>query len=275
MPFPIVLAHGIARFDVLGKTFSQWDNSEDPSLDSLHYFKGIRTMLRQNGFDAWHSSVSWAGSLQDRAEQLRGNVLNVLSRTNQKKVNIIAHSMGGLDARRMLFTDRNQGRIHERVAALVTISTPHNGSPAADWTLAHLPKAVPLLGKLGIDASGFKNLTTFDCAKFNNDPEVQHFEAASGVEVKTYSGKSGLLSTLTILKPFYELIRRHEGSNDGLVSVASAMFRGQPHVEVWEQMDHLNELGWWDIDQTTTGQTPHELLRSIHARYLRIAGGLP
>jgi triacylglycerol lipase len=46
------------------------------------------------------------------------------------KVNLIAHSMGGLDSRAMI----NRGYI-ARVASLVTISTPHRGSAVADMAL--------------------------------------------------------------------------------------------------------------------------------------------
>lgn len=46
------------------------------------------------------------------------------------KVNLIAHSMGGLDSRVLL----NGGYI-DRIGALITLSTPHRGSAIADMTL--------------------------------------------------------------------------------------------------------------------------------------------
>ena len=107
MTFPIILAHGVCRFDVLINDVLQLDNNDDPKLDRLHYFRGIRTMLKAKGFCVYHSKVSWAADVKTRAEDLRINIEAVLQKEKAKKVNIIAHSMGGLDSRHMMFNGRN------------------------------------------------------------------------------------------------------------------------------------------------------------------------
>jgi triacylglycerol lipase len=275
MTFPIVLAHGIARFDALGDQILHLDNTPDPHLDCLHYFKCIRTMLGSHGFNVWHSSVPWAAGVQTRAEQLRLNVLDILKKTGAEKVSIIAHSMGGLDTRHMMFNDRNTGRIHEKIAALVTISTPHEGSPASDWMLENLPEVPQILKKLGIAAEGLRDLTSAECSKFNNDPQVQAFENGLAVNVTTYAGQSNLLSTIGVLKPFYMLIKQQQGPNDGLVSLQGAKWRKRDHQGVWNSTDHLNELGHWDLDQIAAGESQDELLARIHRNYLGIAQSLP
>jgi len=275
MTFPIVLAHGIARFDALGDRILHLDNTPDPKLDCLHYFKCIRTMLNGHGFNAWHSNVPWAAGVSARAEQLRLNVLDILNKTKAEKVNIIAHSMGGLDARHMMFKDRNTGRIHETIASLVTISTPHEGSPAPDWILENLPEVPHILKDLGIAAEGLRDLTTAECAKFNNDHQVIAFENSLADRVSTYAGQSNLLSTLGVLKPFYMLIKQHQGPNDGLVSVQGAKWRKRDHKGVWNHTDHLNELGHWDFDQITSGESQENLLARIKNNYLAIAQSLP
>jgi triacylglycerol esterase/lipase EstA (alpha/beta hydrolase family) len=129
---PIVLAHGIARFDVLVDMLLDVDN--DDELDHKHYFKGIRTHLRSNGFDVWHTQVDWAGSVTKRSSDLKRAVEALLQTTGAEKIHIIAHSMGGLDSRHMLFDNRNNG-FHRKVASVTTISTPHRGSPVADFIL--------------------------------------------------------------------------------------------------------------------------------------------
>ena len=130
--YPIVLAHGIARFDVLVDMLLDVDN--DHNLDHKHYFKGIRTHLKSQGFDVWHTQVDWAGSVTKRSSDLKRAVEGVLRATGAEKIHIIAHSMGGLDARHMLFDSRNNG-FHRKVASVTTISTPHRGSPVADFIL--------------------------------------------------------------------------------------------------------------------------------------------
>ena len=87
--------------------------------------------------------------------------------------------------------------------------------------------------------------------------------------------QSTLSSTLGILKPFHMLLDQQEGPNDGLVSVKAAMWRGQPHRRIWEDTDHLNELGHWDFDQITVGEMQGHLLARIHENYLSIAQALP
>ena len=41
MTYPIILAHGITRFDVVTNRLLNAGNSNNPILDNLHYFKGI------------------------------------------------------------------------------------------------------------------------------------------------------------------------------------------------------------------------------------------
>jgi triacylglycerol lipase len=271
MAFPIILAHGIARFDFLGNKILHLDNSDDPQLDCAHYFKCIRTMLRHNGFNVWHSKVPFSAGVEVRSAALRDEVLKILKATGAPKVNIIAHSMGGLDARHMMFNDRNAGKIHEKIATLNTISTPHGGSPFAEWAIKHLPHLVSTLADLGLDAEGLKDCGTSACLKFNRDPEVIKFEAASGVPINTFAGASNFADVLFLLKPAFGIIDMAEGENDGLVSVESAKWNGKPHVAVWKATDHLNELGWWDPDQIADFESEGSLLRRIHANYISIA----
>src|SRR4030095_11696645 len=72
---PIVLVHGIARFDILTKALEQELNLPENHLtDQLEYFKGIKGTLEAHGFTVSHPNQSFAGSLDLRAEQLRDRV---------------------------------------------------------------------------------------------------------------------------------------------------------------------------------------------------------
>ncbi len=277
MTYPIILAHGVCRFDILWNEALQTDNSDDPKLDKLHYFKGIRTMLKKKGYVAYHSMASWAADVDTRAEDLRRNVRKILDETGAKMVNIIAHSMGGLDSRHMLFNDRNDGKIHNRVASLVTISTPHHGTSFADWGLKNLPRLIPVAKKLGLNLDALKDLRTDACRKFNENPEVQEFETAceSGIKFLTYAGRQSFLGVFDVLKvPFY-VIEKKEGENDGLVPVVSAKWKDEYFQGIIDNADHLNELGWWDSAQFLTGESEDELLGRIHGIYAEIAEKLP
>ena len=277
MTYPIVLAHGVCRFDILLNEPLNLDNNDDPNLDKLHYFKGIRTMLKQQGYTVYHSKVSWGAGVERRAADLKENVLTILQATGAQKVNIIAHSMGGLDTRHMLFRDRNEGKIHERVASLTTISTPHEGSPFADWGLDNLPLIPAVIQKLGLDVAALKDLRTDACKAFNARPDVAEFETAcrESIRFQTYAGKQEFWGIFNALKLPFHIIDKREGENDGLVSVSSAKWRDEFFRGTIDKTDHLNELGWWDPDQFLTGESPDELLARIHRLYLEIASELP
>jgi triacylglycerol lipase len=277
MTYPIVLAHGVCRFDVLWNQFLRADDNDDPRIDKLHYFKGIRTMLLANGYRAYHSRVAWAADVNTRATDLKQNVLRILDDSKAEKVNIITHSMGGLDARHMLFNDRVLGKIHERVASVTTISTPHEGSPFADWGLEHFPQLPDVFQKIGLDVNGLRDLRTETCKRYNDDPEVRAFEADCEATIKfqTYAGKQGFWGIFSLLKGAFRIIKEKEGENDGLVSVRSAQWRARYFKEVLNETDHLNELGWWDPDQIAAGESPQKLHNRIHQFYATIASQLP
>ena len=277
MAYPIVLCHGVCRFDILWNQLLRVDDSDDPRIDRLHYFKGIRTMLKGRGYKVYHSRVAWAADVNTRANDLKQNVLRILNESGAAKVNLIAHSMGGLDARHMLFNNREQGKIHERIASLTTISTPHEGSLFADWGLEHFPLLPQAFQKIGLDINGLKDLRTEACKRYNNDPDVQAFEAKceASIQFRTYAGKQGFWGTFSLFKGPFRIIEEKEGENDGLVSVRSAQWRAKYFQAALEDTDHLNELGWWDPDQIAAGESPQKLRRRIYDFYTTVASQLP
>ncbi len=283
MAFPIILAHGICRFDVLLGGGETEDNRDD---DSRHYFKNIRSTLRtEGGFTVYHTRVNWAGSADERAADLKPQVERVLRETGAAKVNIIAHSMGGLDVRHLLFNCRNE-LLHERVASVTTIGTPHRGTRFADWGIDHFGELQKFLDAALVDVKGLRDLTITECAKFNHRPEVIAFEAIykfeahnpGDVQFRTYAGAQPLARVFAPLKIPFEYILVNEGDNDGLVSVASATWDHQYFVPPVLNADHLNEIGWWDEDEEfllVFGEKRAHLERRVQDLYLTIARNLP
>ena len=87
----------------------------------------------------------------------------------QDPLHVIAHSMGGW-TRDMRFG--TCAGVAERVKTLVTIGTPHRGSPVADAVVAHtgplfvqVPK--PLVALLETNAGGLRDLTTTVAIQFD------------------------------------------------------------------------------------------------------------
>jgi triacylglycerol lipase len=137
-------------------------------------------------------------------------------RWTDEPVNLIAHSMGGLDARYMI----THLGMADRVRTLTTISTPHHGSYLADWFQAHFRERVPLLYALetfGFNVDGVHDTRPEVCREFNmqtpDRPEVRYF---------SYGGDVQPSHLTPFLRRAWSILTPVEGPNDGLVSVASA-----------------------------------------------------
>jgi triacylglycerol lipase len=287
-PIPIVLAHGIARFDIFREFFaSKFGLAETDLSDQLHYFKGIKSYLEENGFKVYHTSVDFAGRVDTRAEQLSNQINQILSQSGFTKVHIIAHSMGGLDARRMIVDIEGMA---DRVASLTTIGTPHLGTSFADFGISTGGKLV-IRGLLPIiNLEGFEDLTTTACADFNNRSIDK--EAANSVKYQTYASAEERDLVFLPLQLSWFIINQNEGENDGLVSVTSQQWQEElvgsdgsrkriARFRFPLPADHLNQVGWWDPQETNPflghlnpGKQAREYELKIKEVYLRIARDL-
>ncbi len=249
---PIVLAHGIARFDVLLELLRKKLKLPETKFgDQFQYFKGIRTHLEAHGFKVFHPNQDFAGSVDLRAEQLKARVNDALAETGSEKVHIIAHSMGGLDARHMI-VDKGMA---ERVASVTTIGTPHTGTILADHVISHGGVLLMDLLQRVVNVDGFADLTITVCEQFNNRAEDQ--EARNDVTYQTYASAADFHLVFAPLIPSWVFIRDQEGKNDGLVPFKSQQWKreliaadGRRKTVVQKVFpipaDHLNQVGWWD-----------------------------
>ncbi|MFT6618619.1 MAG: triacylglycerol lipase [Limisphaerales bacterium] len=285
---PIVLACGIARFDALRERFAallRWVDVELP--DSGHSFRGIRSHLERHGFEVYHTHVSFAAKLATRATELGEQVESILNRSGADQCHIIAHSMGGLDARRMIVGSPG---LASRVSSLTTIGTPHHGTPVADRLLEEgLADWIETL-RTAIDLEGLRDLGPSACEEFNRANEAA--EAANRVVYRTVW--STALEVFRPLRGGAELMSEIE--NDGLVPVKSqqwtTLLTGPAGSKEVQQIafpfpaDHLNQLGWWGPSDFSAPLAPLSALSEWKRRfretetrakdfYLALAKGLP
>ncbi len=116
--YPIVLAHGMAGF---GQLFGVVD-----------YWYRIPSALRAGGADVYVTEVSQFHSSEVRGEQLLAQVEEIVAISGKGKVNLIAHSHGGFDARYVAAVRP------DLVASVTTVGSPHQGAEVADFLRAHL-----------------------------------------------------------------------------------------------------------------------------------------
>jgi triacylglycerol lipase len=218
---PVVLAHGLLGFDVV----------EVAGVEHA-YFRGLPDLLAAQGCAVHSPRLAAAGSIAERAAALAACVRALPDR----KVSIVAHSMGGLDAR---YAIARLG-LDDRVAALVTVGTPHQGTPLADVGTGMLGDRLGLrraLECLGVGVDAFYDLTTPALATFN-----AAVPDAGGVVYASVVGEArSRRRTHPLLLPGWLYLRAAAGPNDGCVPAAS-----QPWGEVWGRVDadHWAQIGW-------------------------------
>lgn len=209
--YPILLLHGVGFRDL--RHFCYWGR--------------IPKELTRLGARLYYGNQEAWGTVEQNAADIRRRVLSILAETGSEKVNIIAHSKGGLDARYMI-SCLGMGA---QVASLTTVSTPHRGSQVID-RLVKMPdglyralaRAVDrVFARLGDTHPDFytasREFTTAYAAHLAqiapDCPSVYYQSCASVMK--------GALSDMVLAFP-YCVVKAAEGPNDGLVSVPSAVW---------------------------------------------------
>ena len=269
---PVILAHGIFRFDAL-RIFLR--DHADVDIGP-HYFNGIKDFLAQHDIPAEETDVNFAGPLELRARQLADKVRDVLKRTGASQVDVLAHSMGGLDARKAI-VDEGLG---EAIRVLTTIGTPHHGTSTADLGL-RLGGRILIAGLLPvIDLKGFADLTTGACRTFNR--RANDAEAKNQVRYRTVTATESLERTTPLLQASWVQIRAVEGESDGIVPTisqrwAERLVSTDGVTKPIQQMrfplpaDHLNEVGVWDTGELLAGLDKRAYEDRVRDFYLTLA----
>ncbi|MFO0878095.1 MAG: alpha/beta fold hydrolase [Gemmataceae bacterium] len=217
---PIVLVHGLFGFTRI----------QMGRIMRFDYFRGVIPALEAAGNRVLAASLSPTSSIACRADQLRSFLQKHIP---DEPVHLVAHSMGGLDARYMI----SKLGMASSVLSLTTLGTPHRGSPFADWAAGHLaPLVAPVFDLVQASREAFDDLTAVRCKAFNEDvldqPGVRYFSVAAR-HAHTWRNPTWSLS--------YPIVFRSEGPNDGVVSIQSAHW-GES-CEVWEG-DHVSLINW-------------------------------
>ncbi len=204
--YPILLVHGIFFRD--NKFFNYWGR--------------VPAELKRNGAKVFYGNHQSAASIKDSAIELSARINEIVEKTNCEKVNIIAHSKGGLDCR---YAIAHLG-MGDKIASLTTINTPHRGCVFADVLLKKIPKFIQrhiektynrTLRRLGDKNPDFmaavNNLTDAYCAEFNEQtpmPEGIVIKSVGSILKRPRAGKFPF-------GPISRFVRRYDGVNDGVV----------------------------------------------------------
>jgi len=217
---PIVLVHGILGFSEIRVA----------GVKIGDYFRHIQEALQDDGNTVPKPpQLDPAGSIEQRAQNLNYYLDATLP---GQQVHLIAHSMGGLDSRCMI----SGLHMADRILSLTTIGTPHHGSPVADKGIDYFGTVLDTLHGLGVDLTGFFDLTTAKCAEFNTQ-----FGDISPVKYYSVAGRFEPV-LLDILKLPHDIILQADAApDDGLVPVSSAQHGA--FLGIWP-CDHFRLINW-------------------------------
>ncbi|MDE5932117.1 MAG: triacylglycerol lipase [Lachnospiraceae bacterium] len=212
--YPLLMVHGVFFRD----------------FRFLNYWGRIPKELIRNGAVIYYGNQQSAASVAVCGQELAERIEQIVKETGCGKVNIIAHSKGGLDARHAI----SKYGIAEHVASLTTINTPHRGCFFADYLLEKAPTGLRdflaaryngTLRRLGDRSPDFlsavTDLTAAACLARNGhlpDHNSVYYQSVATAMPEAQSGRFPLNVS-------YHLVKHFDGENDGLVSIDSALWR--------------------------------------------------
>ncbi len=217
--YPLLMVHGVFFRDM--RFFNYWGR--------------VPKEFIRNGAEVYYGEQHSAGSVVDCAHELKQKIEDIVRETGCEKVNIIAHSKGGLDSRYAI----SCLGMDKYVASLTTIDTPHRGCAFADYLLKIAPAALKnfiagkynsALHRLGDEHPDFiaavTDLTVESCTEFNkNVPNADGvYYQSVGARMKK-AGSAGFPLNIS-----YRLVNYFSKcDNDGLVDVESMKW-GSRHI---------------------------------------------
>jgi triacylglycerol lipase len=206
----------------------------------VEYFNGVARRLEQTfpGLFVKAATTDSLGTVVKRADTLAQQIRQLFG---AEQVHLVAHSMGGLDAR---FLASHNPAVAAQIMTIVTIATPHSGSPVATVLARGDPfNVLPGLGngfldELRSNLNAINDLSEQGAAILNETcpdvPHIRYLEIAG-------TGRAGPIPTSLLMAPTYLFVYAKEGANDGVVPLNSAQ-RDRPLFASWAG-DHLDLVG--------------------------------
>lgn len=227
--YPILLVHGIvlreSRF--------------------FHAFGKIEKRLKAQGYCIHVGKHDGFGTIENNAAQLKVQIEEILARENVEKVNLIAHSKGGLDCKYLI------GELHmeDKIASLTTICTPHGGSPVASrimWYPKFLLKFVAFWINLWYRIFGDKHPDSYAvCAQLKQHDGEDALPYTSKVYCQSFSSTMKSVKDDFVMSiPLMFSRRVYKGETDGLVPTESAVFGNYRGDCMEEPVSHSQIAGF-------------------------------
>lgn len=220
--YPILMVHGVFFRD----------------SEHLNYWGRVPAELIKNGATIYYGGQESAGDVPTCALQLKSSIVRCLEETGAEKVNIIAHSKGGLDSRYCI----SMLGMAPYVASLTTINTPHHGCEFAEYLMNKAPEnlrnTVAAAYNKGAKLAGDNNpdfikavtdLTKAGVERLNKqmEPMASQFD---NIYTQSFGSKlNHATSGKFPLNMSYHFVKHFDGYNDGLVGEDSFQWGSDYH----------------------------------------------
>lgn len=240
--YPIVLLHGYA--------------GADSYFGLLDYFYGVQAHLEARGYAVFTPVSNPIATSEDRVSELEPQLAAILETTGARRLHLVGHSQGGLDARILAHGDA----FGSRIASVTTIATPHAG--------------------IGVRLADFISVQNFGTS-FMEDTFNPRYTDREGVLYWSWSARAcrplqrtcldetGGSSVDALLLASHAVIEGERGSNDGIVPTSS-MFWGEHLGEL--PADHFKQIGQILRGPNASGPFQHRAFYLSEAQRLRDLG---
>lgn len=227
--YPIVLVHGMMIRD----------------FKIYRAFRKIRKYLLSSGLKVYVTNQDGVGSIENNALQLKEEILEILEKEKVDKVNLIAHSKGGLDSRYMI----SMLDMENHIASLTTLSTPHHGSKMSARIMKlpkYMAKFIAFFINITFKIFGDKHPDILTVGKQLCDANMKDFNNrvinSSKVYYQSYSSDIDKKATFLVFIPHKFSRKCEEENTDGVVSISSSIWgEYQGHMDV--DADHFQMAG--------------------------------
>lgn len=259
--YPILLVHGIGYRD-RGKDY---------------YWGRISGKFKEAGATVYFGEQDAWGTIHNNALTLQEMLRKIMDETGAEKVNIIAHSKGGLEARYLASALGCAGRI----ASITTISTPHHGSKVLDTAMKILRPLMWVAGfvvdavfkALGDKKPDFflvcSQMTTKNMIRFNKDhPDDDRIYYQSFASVMRSPASDILMAFQNAV------VYCFEGENDGLLSPKSAEWTNFKGIWKGNTRRGISHADLVDIRRRPFSKSEGDGVNDIVYEYLKILTGL-
>lgn len=250
---PIVLVHGAT---------TKGSELQIGMFNFGTYFRFIKAYYEATGTPVYVAHLSTDGSIGERAAVLKNFLETELK---GKMVNIVAHSLGGLDARYAASV------LHAaQIASITTIGTPHHGTPLADWAVRQTNRHLPwywFFRVLGYDMKTRRFLreitTDFMKNTFNkrvpNVVDIKYFSVVTSASFRNESMSFWLwFPSLWLEGESHPMANQ---PNDGMVPVESQKWGTQISQQ---ELDHLGQINHHSMRARSFESTAYMVYMTIY-----------